>query len=160
MHPEYIAPLREEIAELVRSDGWTKAAMQKMTKLDSFLKESQRVFGLGARQYRILPIDHKTHIRMRCCLVTMGRLALQDFTFSDGTLIPKGTLVLATSHAMHHDDAIYADADVFDPWRFANLRADGESTKHQMVNTSSNYISFGHGKHAWYDCAPSGSADW
>ena len=26
----------------------------------------------------------------------------------------------------------------------------GEGTKHQYVNTAPDYISFGHGKHAWY----------
>lgn len=83
----------------------------------------------------------------------MGRIALQDYTFSDGTFVPKGTLVAAASRPMHHDNAIYAHADIFDPWRFANMRQEeGEGIKHQMVNTSADYIAFGHGKHAW--CVP------
>ena len=51
---------------------------------------------------------------------------------------------------MHYDEALYEDAETFDPWRFARMReSEGESTKHQFVNTSVDYIPFGHGKHAW-----------
>jgi Cytochrome P450 len=42
-HPEYAKPLREEIEPLVSKEGWTKATVMKMYKLDSFLKESMRM---------------------------------------------------------------------------------------------------------------------
>ena len=42
--------MREEVEKVVKSDGWTKLAMQKMRKVDSFMKESQRYNGLGARK--------------------------------------------------------------------------------------------------------------
>ena len=45
--PEYIEPLREEVEAITAAEGWTKAAMGKMRKLDSFLKESQRFNGIG-----------------------------------------------------------------------------------------------------------------
>jgi hypothetical protein len=48
-HPEYIAPLREEIEFLVTSEGWEKSTLAKMRKLDSFLKESLRLHPLAAR---------------------------------------------------------------------------------------------------------------
>ena len=74
---------------------------------------------------------------------------------SDGTLIPAGTLVAANSYRMHYDDAYYPNADEFDPFRFARMREiDGEGTKHQFVNSSLEYIAFGHGKHAWCVCLP------
>ncbi|KAL8761588.1 MAG: hypothetical protein Q9184_002296 [Pyrenodesmia sp. 2 TL-2023] len=42
--PEYIEPLREEVEAAIKEDGgWKKATLNKMQKLDSFLKESQRV---------------------------------------------------------------------------------------------------------------------
>lgn len=49
--PEYSGPLREEVEEHLGSDvsNWTKDAFAKCWKLDSFLKESQRLNGLGAR---------------------------------------------------------------------------------------------------------------
>jgi hypothetical protein len=45
--PEHIQPLREEVEEVVRKEGWTKQGMSEMRKLDSFLKECQRMYGLG-----------------------------------------------------------------------------------------------------------------
>lgn len=43
-HPEYFEPLRQEALEVLREDGgWKKTTLNKMRKLDSFLKESQRV---------------------------------------------------------------------------------------------------------------------
>lgn len=34
----------------IAEDGWTKSAAQKMRKIDSFLKESQRLSSLGSRE--------------------------------------------------------------------------------------------------------------
>ena len=49
---EYAEPLREEVNTCLGADQskWTKDAFAKCWKLDSFLKESQRLNGLGARQ--------------------------------------------------------------------------------------------------------------
>ncbi|KAI0652467.1 cytochrome P450 [Trametes meyenii] len=128
-HPECIAPLREEIETVVQEEGWTKAAMGKMWKLDSLLREYQRHDGIG--------------------LITMPRKAMKDVTLLDGTLVPRGTTVVATSHGTHRDSTIYDDPEVFDPFRFSRMReAEGESTKHQFVNISTDYIPFGVGRHA------------
>lgn len=40
--PHYIHPLREEVEAIINEEGWSKASLDKMRKLDSFLKESQR----------------------------------------------------------------------------------------------------------------------
>lgn len=47
-YTSYIEPLREEINSIVRTEGWTKAAIDNMQKLDSFVKESQRLHGSDA----------------------------------------------------------------------------------------------------------------
>ena len=80
------------------------------------------------------------------------RKAVKDVTLSDGTRIPKGTLVAAASVTAHTDDARYAEPDVFDPFRFARMREGGveDALKHQLVNTSLDFLPFGHGKHAWW----------
>ena len=76
---------------------------------------------------------------------------MKDVKLSNGTFLPHGTLVSAASYPTHHDEALYPNADVFDPFRFARMRtAEGEGEKHQMVQTSVDYMAFGHGKHAWY----------
>jgi len=48
-NPEYIEPLRREVEAVVAEEGWTKAAMDKLHKIDSFLKETQRIDGLTTR---------------------------------------------------------------------------------------------------------------
>lgn len=42
-NPEYIELLRQEAEAAVAEEGWTKAGMDKMRKIDSFLRETQRV---------------------------------------------------------------------------------------------------------------------
>ena len=81
----------------------------------------------------------------------MERKAVKDFAFSDGTIIPAGTFLAVAEFALHHDADNYDRPDVFDGFRFA--KGDSESTKHLMVTTSNDYISFGHGRQAWYACA-------
>ena len=49
VHPEYIEPLREEIESIVAKEGWTKASVSKMKKLDSFVKETMRLSPLAER---------------------------------------------------------------------------------------------------------------
>ena len=43
-HPEYIQPLREEVVNCVEEEGgWSRVTFNKMLKMDSFMKESQRL---------------------------------------------------------------------------------------------------------------------
>jgi len=128
-HPEFVTPLREEVECIIKEEGWTKMSMQKMRKVDSFLKESARLNPLG--------------------LMSVGRVALKDFAWSDGTKVPKGTVLAVSTYSAHMDDANHTNPEKFDPFRFSNMRdADGEGTKHQMVATSEDYLPFGLGRHA------------
>ncbi|KAI0722082.1 cytochrome P450, partial [Fomitopsis betulina] len=108
---------------------WTKTAINKMRRIDSFLKEKARLLGLNTN--------------------SMTRKALQDYTFADGTFIPAGTTMSAPSYSVHHDGQFYNNPRQFDPFRFSHMRdGDGEGTWHQMVSTSTDYLTFGHGRHA------------
>ena len=49
-NPEFADILREEVEEVVRNEGCTKAAMGKMRKLDSFMRESQRYNGISSSE--------------------------------------------------------------------------------------------------------------
>jgi hypothetical protein len=42
-----MAPLRSEVKRVVFEEGWTKEALGNMHQIDSFLRESQRMTGLG-----------------------------------------------------------------------------------------------------------------
>ncbi|KAI6126998.1 cytochrome P450 [Pisolithus sp. B1] len=127
-HPEYLVPLREEVDAVVRQGGLTKAAIDKMYKMDSFLKESYRFVGVSS--------------------LVMIRRVLKDFTFSDGRIVPRGCYIAAPSYAVHHDEEVYEKPDVFDPFRFARLRSDDDDMKQQIVSLGSTFLPFGHGNHA------------
>ncbi|KAJ7458519.1 cytochrome P450 [Mycena latifolia] len=130
--PEYATPLRHELEAAIREYGWTKNAMSKCIKLDSFLRESQRFNGASA--------------------VNINRIVVNPngFTFSDGTYLPRGTFLAAATHATHHDEMYYENPNVFDGFRFAKMREATEqgSIKHQMVSPDESYLSFGLGRHA------------
>ncbi|TEB33836.1 cytochrome P450 [Coprinellus micaceus] len=129
---EYIQPLRDEMQEVVGTHGWTKDGMGRMRKLDSFLKESSRLSGVGA--------------------MSLGRKATKDFTFSNGLTIPAGYTVVTSSIGVHTDPANYENPDDFDGFRFFNMRENGtdeyDPLRHQMVSLDTNYLLFGHGRHA------------
>lgn len=42
-YPEIVAPLREEVVQVLSEHGWAKTSLYKLKLMDSFLKESQRV---------------------------------------------------------------------------------------------------------------------
>jgi cytochrome P450 len=104
-YPEYAAPLREEIEAVVRAEGWTKTAMGKMPKLDSFLKETGRTTpgGAGARCSTSLPFLIRAMVGSNFT-VGMMRKVLKNFTFVDGTTVPAGTLVGVPILAEHLDE--------------------------------------------------------
>ncbi|KAH8091762.1 cytochrome P450 [Cristinia sonorae] len=134
--PEHADTMRKEAEQAVREFGWTKDALDNMPLMDSFLRESHRYNGLGS--------------------VTMSRMAMKDFTFSNGTFIPKGGLVSVVERPMHLDSEHYEHPDEFRPWRFVESRNSDVSlgevgvrvSRYGVVSTSPEYVTFGHGRHA------------
>lgn len=127
-HPEYLKPLRDEIAEVARIHGkWTKPSLSKLVLLDSFMKESQRMGPPSMLSYQ--------------------RFMKEAHVLSDGTLLPQGShLCMAATHVQR--EAI-ADPDNFDPFRFARMRKEqDQSFKHQYTTTTRDELHFGHGKYA------------
>ncbi|KZT72300.1 cytochrome P450 [Daedalea quercina L-15889] len=111
--PEYATMLREEVENVVKEHGWTKVSMGKMRKLESFMRESQRIN------------------------VSVMRKILKDVTLSNGTSIPAGTVVVGASTATHCDARNHENPEVFDPLRFAETHTEeGEAIKHHFVSTS------------------------
>ena len=50
LSPENAQELREEVEAVTKAEGWTKDALLKMHKLDSYFRESQRVHFLSTRE--------------------------------------------------------------------------------------------------------------
>ena len=153
-HPEHIEPLRQEVEAVVAEEGWTKAGMDKMHKIDSFLRETQRLDGLGnssLASFHIVPITSHSYMPSFSPVV-MARLVLRPFTFSNGVTIPAGTLVSIPSRAAHTDERIFENPDEFDGFRFAKLRKSGgdiAGSRSQVLTLSSENLTFGLGRHAW-----------
>ncbi|EJD49225.1 cytochrome P450 [Auricularia subglabra TFB-10046 SS5] len=128
---KYQEPIRQEVHEVLSRHGWTKTAMDKLRRVDSLLRETQRYHGLGA--------------------VSMTRLAMKDFTFSDGTQVKKGQMVSVASRPTHYDGAIYPEPEKFDGFRFYNEweeKEDELSLPNRLVSTSFDFLTFGTGRHA------------
>ncbi|KAJ7876913.1 cytochrome P450 [Mycena olivaceomarginata] len=137
-YPEHLLPMREEAERIIKAEGWTKAALNSMVKIDSFLRESQRLNGIGA-------------VSMFRKVVSKG-----GFRFSNGTVLPEGSLVCAAAGPIQRNTSIYENAPEFDGFRFARQRAEHAAThdpsqevfKSQMISASENHLPFGTGKHA------------
>ncbi|OOF93346.1 hypothetical protein ASPCADRAFT_516985 [Aspergillus carbonarius ITEM 5010] len=97
LHPEYIEPLRKEI-ESERSIAESEDFIDHLPLLDSFLRESARLNALDA--------------------LTVQRMALAPYTFSDGTHVPAGNLVAVPQAAVMQDPRSYPDPMEFNPYRF------------------------------------------
>ena len=147
-NPGFMSPLREEVDYVIAREGWTKASIQKLKKTDSFIRESLRLNGLDSRKFALSNSSDMAFIPNN--LVSLGRRALKDITLSDGTFIPKGSVLVAASASTHLDEEHYDHATVFNPWRFSDMREqEGGGNRYQFVSTSVDFIPFGHGKHAW-----------
>ena len=106
-NPEYIEPLRHDVETAVAEEGWTKAGMDKMDKIDSFLRETQRIDDLDSC---LLDPPGRTSITVRILYslfpVAINRLALRPFTSSNGVTVPAGTLITVPNGVIHNDQEI------------------------------------------------------
>jgi cytochrome P450 len=153
---EYVPELRQEVESIIREQGWTKAAIDRMNKLDSFLRESQRVHGIGSSEFPLTSCSCPINLSAYCLLVILSRKAVKDFRFSDGTFLPTGTLISLPMYATHRDEANYSTPDVFDPFRFSRVRegceSDFNAAKYQMISSGTENLTWGLGRHVWYAC--------
>jgi cytochrome P450 len=85
--------------------------------------------------------------------VGLSRVALKDYTFSDGTYIPRGTTVAVNLHGPHFDESIYENPGTFNPDRFLKEEngigaAKDYERPSDMTTTSNFFLAFGNGRHA------------
>ncbi|KAL7625074.1 hypothetical protein AAE478_004288 [Parahypoxylon ruwenzoriense] len=155
---EYFDELRAEIVAVLAEHGgqWNKRALASMEKLDSVMRESQRINSFVT-------------------VATSRTVVKKDgIDTPSGVHIPRGTIVCAPSYPVFHDPAVYPEPEVFKPFRFAEKRsataaaAAGEKEGEQgeksssssssssyvqrarqaFATTSPEYTAFGHGRHA------------
>jgi len=124
---ELIQELRDEMATVLRVDGWKKTALFNMKLLDSVLKEVQRIKPMGN--------------------VAMFRIASEDVKLPDGSIIPKGART-CTSTELRFDPNEYPNPEEFDGHRFLRWRGTEKDSRANLVATSPASMGFGHGNHA------------
>jgi len=123
-NPGFAEILREEIEAVVVEDGWSRESLQKMVKLDSFAKESQRLWGIAP--------------------AGSGRRTMKPFTFSNGQTVPAGQDIMVTTQAIHLDEQNYPGAREFRPFRWAEMRSqDEKSVLYDFATPSKTFAAFG-----------------
>ena len=140
MCPSYIESLRAEWEQALEiADGkMTERSLSQLYKMDSFLRESQRLSPL--------------------VLLSVKRCVTSKVVLSNGQILPRGSSISIPLYAMNRGPNIFSEPDTFDGQRFLNLRNEEEVGKehndsrpttkwglldlHPQVN-----INFGYGKH-------------
>lgn len=132
-NPDVADELREEAMSVLENgvtDGWArKDSMAKLKKLDSFMKEVQRVRGN---------------------VTSFIRKVRQPISLSDGTHLPAGTKLLAPQCGISQDERYFPGAQAFDALRFFRMRqrSDDDANRFQFTSISDTNMNFGAGKHA------------
>jgi cytochrome P450 len=130
-HPEAQTELREEAYQVLEVEGgWArKESMARLKKLDSFMREVQRLRGN---------------------ITSFIRKVNKPITLSDGTELPPGTKVLAAQAGISRDERYFSNPDELDALRFYHMRQESEeaSNRWQFTSLSDTNINFGAGKHA------------
>ncbi|KAK2765791.1 alpha-ketoglutarate dependent xanthine dioxygenase [Colletotrichum kahawae] len=132
--PGYSETLRIEVASLVcNAPGgtWDMGMLRSMSKLDSLLRESARVYA---------PF-----------LVAMGRITTSPLELDDGSIIPKDTTVYFDMYHAHRSPDVQNDAGIskFDAFRFSQRRVEQSlPNKYLAATTGPDNLPFGHGAHS------------
>ncbi|MCJ1250222.1 hypothetical protein MMC30_007448 [Trapelia coarctata] len=130
--PEYFQPLRQEIEDsLTANNGqWSLAVLRCLERLDSFIKESQRMNAPG--------------------LLGFNRKVMAPLELSDGTRLPQGLIITVPIHHITHDPANWPQPDKFDGFRFYEKRRSKpeREAEHQFAAVSAKSLGFGYGRFA------------
>ncbi|OAA53193.1 phoma betae P450 monooxygenase No.2 [Cordyceps fumosorosea ARSEF 2679] len=126
-HPEYVEPLRQEAIEILSNGGYTRQAIADMKKMDSFMRESQR-------------LSPPTQLGFNA-------IVREPVTLHDGVVLPEGAHIQMATYAIGIDPDRVPDPEKFDGMRqYKNRQISGQGNWHQFTTTSENNLHFGHGK--------------
>ena len=139
-----VSILRDEISNVLLESGgvWSRAAVAKMVRADSVLRETLRINSFGARNM-------------------LRKVMVSNLRTEDGILLPKGCDVSMLTFSIQSDGDLFEDPFKFDPFRYSRMREDvssttddhgnqsnGPTTNWNFVSTGPQFLPFGHGKHA------------
>ncbi|KAG9246658.1 cytochrome P450, partial [Calycina marina] len=135
--PNLLSLLRQEAATWLPQVGKDPAALRKVEKFDSVIRETMRFNNIAAQG------------------LVREVVAPGGITTPDGVYLPQGPHIHSTIANMQRDPAFYGPtADKYDPFRFC-IDADdsgaevyGRKRYPSAVHLSPEYLSFGLGRHA------------
>ncbi|KAI1130931.1 cytochrome P450 [Nemania abortiva] len=119
VHQEMQDVLREEVMEVFggEEDAWQrKDSIAKLKKMDSFIKESQRLSGN---------------------VTSFIRKVMKPIDLSDGTHLPSGTSILTPLAGISLDERYFPSPEVFDGLRFWKLQQQQRSSSPSPTRSSS-----------------------
>jgi len=110
-HPEYLARVKAELAEVLGdTQDYSPANLKKLKTLEWAIKETERMHPAA-------------HMYMRG--------ARDDFEV-DGYEVPEGTMVFVAPQIAHRIPGVFADPERYDPARFAPDRAE-DATPYSLI---------------------------
>ncbi|KAH6666347.1 cytochrome P450 [Halenospora varia] len=133
LHPEDLKALQKEASEAFRQYGWSEKMLINLHLLDSFIRETNRLFPTGS---------------ITCVRTVLGR----PFQFSDGLTLPVGSQFGFPAKAIQGDYEGFKSPSEFVGFRFAGQNSDeigvAENDKRwgaSSVDTSN--LAWGYGNH-------------
>lgn len=141
-----VESLREEAHRILREEGgWTKQGLSRMHRIDSVIRESQRVSPIA------LTFIHRKVV------------AKEGITTPEGVYLPHGTLLSCPWAPIAGDPDLHEHPQEFDPFRYSRPREAYDATGAEertsadalklkqtgLVTTGVHHLPFGHGRHAW-----------
>ncbi|KAL8656994.1 MAG: hypothetical protein Q9226_002365 [Calogaya cf. arnoldii] len=132
---EYGPELRAEVEEvLMETDGqWKKTTLTKLSKMDSFMKESQRLNPPSA--------------------LSFNRKLQTSYTIPSSSppyTLAKDSYIAVAAGPISSSESVYESPAMFDGFRFHRMRtaSGGSAQSHQFVTTGLESMTFGHGRFA------------
>lgn len=144
--PDVVRQLREEVYRITQEEGGcTRAGLTRMYRLDSAIRESQRLSPIA------LTFNHRKVV------------AKEGIVLPDGTHIKQGTIISCPWMSIASDTEVYDKPGEYDPFRYSRAREAYEAMTPEekakvdllklkqsgIVTTSIQHLAFGHGRHAW-----------
>jgi cytochrome P450 len=144
--PDVVQQLREEAHRILQEEGgWTKPGLTRMHRMDSTIRESQRVAPLSLT------------------FIVRKVVAKEGITTPEGVHVPYGNYLSCPWTPLANDTDIHDRPDSFDAFRYSRAREEYEGMNAQekegvsplklkqtgLVTTATHHLPFGHGRHAW-----------
>lgn len=123
-------------------------------RLDSFLKETQRVnpmmWGKHLSAYHSCNPSRAVFADPSAITVNLVRKVLKPISLSDGTSVNAGTMLAVPTDVLDREESRWSDLDDFQGFRYYNLRQSTarESNRHRFSESSSEAMFFGYGVQA------------